>query len=744
MKKLKSGVALVALLAPSVAVAQAEGGRGNIGIDDIVVTAEKRATNLQDTAIAISAISGDKMEDRGIDDVSKLQSYIPNLHVGQEQDGFKISLRGIGLQGTTSITDPGVAFYNDGFYISRPAGGSAVFFDIDRVEVLRGPQGTLYGRNATGGVVNIISKEPKQVLEGRVGASYGSRDLLEFRGMLNVPVGDNVAARVSAVRSEEGGYVKNLSTAPGTKDLFGRDGDLTVRGQLLFDAGDDFEVLVSATYSDLNGSGVAMQFLERNIGGPPPTRALLATVPADPIDNMTANNDTPAFNDTETLSTFIRLKKSFGDIDAFLQAGKLWQDTHLQQDFDGSPVPVSIFNKDQENDAQSVEFRLSSNNNGPLEWILGAYYFDEDTYILRRVRLNGLTPGGMISLPDFLLDEWGSGSTIAGFASTTYSLADDFRLTTGIRYTHDKKSGRKVTRGNFGQPFPPDIPNAAFPGRATFSKITWKAGIEWNAADDVMVYANASNGYKAGGFNISSSGAPYDPETIMAYEAGIKSKLLGGLAQINADAFYYAYDDMQLTTLTTINNAPGQFTTNAAKSTLYGFEVDGQFKIADSLLLSASYAYINATFDEYFNTDPRDPAPVFNPNDPGGLGRTDLSGKQVPYVSKHTITAGLQYGFDIGTAGNVVAALNTTWHDELFLREYNHPIIDRVPSNTKTDLTVTYFVAGTGLSITGYATNLENNVQKNNVYISPGFIGLSATTAYSRPRSLGVRLDYMF
>lgn len=744
-KLLYSGVAALTLLIPAAAFAQSASPEPETSqLDEIVVTAEKRSTNLQDTPIAISAFSGESLEERGIDDVSNLQSYVPNLHVGQEQDGFKISLRGIGLQGTSSISDSGVAFYIDNFYIPRPAGGSAIFYDIDRLEVLRGPQGTLYGRNATGGVVNVIAKAPKQTFEAGVGASYGSRELMEVRGYLNIPLAEQAAARISAVYTEEDGYVENASTVPGTSDFFGSDGDLTVRGQLLFGTPETLEVLVSGTYSELNGSGVAMHYLERNIGGPPPTQALLRTIPAGSTDPLVENNDAPGFSDSETKLLFTRLTRDFGPFEAVLQVGKLWQTSNIQQDFDGSPVNVSIFNKDQENEAESAEFRLTSMTDGPFSWIVGAYYFSETTQITRRVRLNGLTPGGVISLPDFLLDEDGDGSTVAAFASTTYEISPTFRVTGGLRYTRDEKEGTKVTRGNFGQPFPPDIPNAAFPGKADFAETTYKLGVQWDAAEAVLVYANISNGYKAGGFNISSNGSPYDPETVMAYEFGVKSDLLDRRARINLDTFYYAYDDMQLTTLTTINNAPGQFTTNAAKSVIYGIEIDTQFKVTPELLLTASYAYISAEFDEYYNTDPRDPAPAFNPGDPSGLGRTNLSGNTIPYVAPNTVNLGAQYSFDLGSAGQMEAAVNLNWHDELFLREFNHPTIDRVPANTRTDVTLTWYVANTNLKVTAYGTNLEDEVERNNVYISPGFVGLSATTSYTRPRSLGLRVDYAF
>ncbi|MCB2013478.1 MAG: TonB-dependent receptor [Sphingobium sp.] len=714
---------------------------GVYSLEEIVVTAQKRATNLQDTPIAISAFTGETMEDRGIDDISNLQSYVPNLHIGSEQDGFKISLRGIGLQGTTSINDSGVAFYIDNFYVSRPAGGAAVFYDIDRIEVLRGPQGTLYGRNATGGVVNVIPKTPQHNFEGQVGASYGSRNLWEVRGVLNVPVGDIAAARVSAVYTEEDGYVKNLSGAPGTQDFFGTNGDLTLRGQFLLGSPEDVEVLVSGSHMKLKGSGVAMQFLERNIGGPPPAQALLATVPAEDPDPLKTSNDAPSSNTTEMTMTSARITKDFGGAEAVVQLGGLWQNSDLRQDFDGSPVNVSRFRKTEETEAFSAEARLASTGSGPFSWIVGGYYYTEDTYIKRVVNLFGLGGGNVIQLPNFDLDEWGKSSTRAVFGSATYSLMPTFRVTAGGRYTKDKKSGTKRTNLNFGAPLPADTPQDA-----GFSKFTWKAGLEWDAARDVLVYASISSGYKAGGFNISSDGSLYDPEKIIAYEFGVKSDLFDRRVRLNLDSFYYDYTDMQLTTLGTYGptNAPGQFTVNAGKSRIYGLELDGQFKVTSGLLLMASYAYTNAKFTELCNIDPRMPAnldPVCTTRgQPGAL----LDDNRVPYVARHTFNIGATYDVDLGSAGELTLAVNHNRHSKFFLREFNDPAVDIVGSNGKTDITVTYKVGETGLKVTGYVTNLEDDVEKTNIYISPGFVGVNATTAYTKPRTFGVRADYRF
>ena len=205
---------LLLFVSCSAAAQQTDSDTALSEIEKIQVTAQKRITSVQETPVAISAFSGDMLETRGIDDLNNLQSYVPALHAGQEQDGFKISLRGIGLQGTSSISDSGVAFYVDDNYIARPAGGAAILFDIEHIEVLRGPQGTLYGRNATGGVINVISNRPADEFEARVGLTLGERNLHEIRGMINVPISDALASRFSVVYSEEDGYVKKYLITP--------------------------------------------------------------------------------------------------------------------------------------------------------------------------------------------------------------------------------------------------------------------------------------------------------------------------------------------------------------------------------------------------------------------------------------------------------------------------------------------------------------------------------------------------
>lgn len=711
------------------------------GIEDIVVTAQRRETNLQETPLAISAFSGERLEESGIDDLTQAQALVPSLHVGQEQDGFKVSLRGVSLQGTSSISDPGVAFYIDDFYIARPAGGSAIMYDVNRIEVLRGPQGTLYGRNATGGVVNIISNEPSSNFEGELGATYGARDLTELRGLLNIPLGDHAATRFSIVHTQEEGYIENRTRG---EELLGTDGDTTARGQLLVRGDDDLEVLVSASYSYLDGTGVPMQFLERapfapppvTTGGPPPVRRYRAYIGPDPTDPLVVYNDEPSWNQTETGSAFVRVQNSFGPVDLYVQGGHFEQNTNLHQDFDGSPLPIAIFDKLQETQADSLELRLTSNGEGPLEWILGGYYFSEDTYIFRDVFLRGTNsvapalPIVDFALPvPFLLHEWGESTTTAIFGSATYSLSDDFRVTAGLRYTEDEKTGTLINPAGFGGPVRPTRHD-----EAQFSRLTWNAGLEWDVSEDVLAFLNVSSGYKAGGFNITSNGDPYDEEVITAYELGIKSNPFNGRAQINLDIFYYDYQDMQMTTLATPDGLPGQYTANAAGATVYGVELETQFELTEGLLATFSYAYTNAEFDEYFRADERD----LNP-----LGVEDMSGNKLPYVAENVITAGLQYERDIG-AGTLVASINTKWQDDMFLREYNIPTIDLVPAYTRTDASVTYRFGADGVSITGFVNNIEDEVQRNNIYLTPGFVGTSATTVYSRPRTWGVRLNYEF
>lgn len=708
---------------------------GGLALEEVLVTAQKRSTNLQETPAAISAFTGDALATRGIDDATSMQSYVPNLHVGQEQDGFRIALRGVGTQGTSSVNDPGVAFHIDGLYYPRPSSASSLFFDVDRVEVLRGPQGTLYGRNATGGAINVISKRPSSELEAQLGASIGSDEFYEMRGVLNVPLSDSISTRLSVIRSEDEGYHENLSTAPEvSKAFFGSDGDWAARGQVLFDPSDRFELLLSVSYSELNGTGIPMTYLRPFSSPIPPVRALYQLAPAEPPERLETYNDNRSFNDTETLAVAPTMTVSFDGLDVVLVAGQIEQDTHIVQDFDGSNQPVSQFEKVQSNTARSVEVRLVSSGSGPLEWLFGGFYFEEETDIFRGVQLNGVAG----PLPVFDLREDSKNSAVAAFGSVSYALTDTFTITAGGRYTEDEKRGSKRTLSNLGQPLPPDVIDQ----QAKFSDPSWKLGFDWFVADEVMLYASASTGYKSGGFNITSNGTLYEPETVLAYEAGVKSKLLDGRMQLNGTAFFYAYEDMQLNTLTTINNAPGQLTTNAGESEIYGIELESRLQATQALLLFASYSYLSAEFIRYTNSDPVFPQ----------KGLQDLQGRRVPFAPENTASFGAEYTIQLGSGARIIPSINFGWHDELYMREYNESI-DEQESATRTDVSVKYTSAGSRFSATAYATNLEDEAELANIYIGAGFLGTpqaagppvpTPTAQYKRGRMYGLRLDYSF
>ncbi|GEM_PF-6066641 len=292
--------------------------------------------------------------------------------------------------------------------------------------------------------------------------------------------------------------------------------------------------------------------------------------------------------------------------------------------------------------------------------------------------------------------------------------------------------------------FPLYIPNDIYSGDASFSETTWRLGAEWSPSSDILVYTSASTGYKAGGFNLTSNVLPYDAKQLMVYEFGVKSEWLDKRLRINLDSFYYDYEDMQLTTLTTVNNAPGQFTSNAARSTIQGFEIDSRYIVDANWKLFFNYTLTDAEFDELFSTDTRDPAPVFNEQDPAGLGRTDLAGNKIPFVPQSSVQTGIEFGTEVSNGGYITAALNFLWQDDMYLREFNHPEIDKVEAYTRTDATVTYAFPGDALTLTAFVTNIEDDTQKTNVYVSPGFLGFSATSAYSRPRTIGLKLDYQW
>ncbi|BBC71803.1 conserved hypothetical protein [Altererythrobacter sp. B11] len=657
------------------------------GLSVITVTAQRREESLQDAAIPINAATGEELARAGVVDATQLNKIAPALYV-PEAGGANVGyfVRGVGNFANNGYTNPAVAFNLDGVYIGRPSSTVASFLDVDRVEVLKGPQGTLYGRNATGGAVNVIPNTPRiGVLEGNASVQYGNYDALQLTGALNLPVGERVAARFSGAYSRHDGYYSD-----GTASAK----DLALRGQIRFAISPDADIRLSADYSTQKGTGPGLnidgvyrftpfspgatvpnwQFIPAPANVREPFTGLFAPQTQAFIEgNATAaplyapiNGYAYPFRDDEYWGVNAELKLALGAAD--LVVIPAYRRSELDNQFNGPPFKGAL-NRDKA-EQYSLEARLSGDS-GPLEWLLGAYYFDENVD-----GVNSYNQFATVSFQDFS----SSTESFAAFARGSFSVTEDFRIVGGIRYTDESRSidalsiattGICLIEPPFGPPSCPQVPtvplgltlrdslaqldSALFPAGSPLDapvpygafpygpfgmmgpqallvntpttidrsagddEITWRAALEYDATPDNLLYASFETGFRAGGFNLTFGQEEYEPEYIDAYTLGTKNRFFDNRLQFNLELFYWKYRAQQLAALGV--DARGNnsfFTRNVGKSSIKGAEAEFEFLATDTTLIRGGVQYLDATYDSFVYdqvdlSDPGDPPNFLTP-----------------------------------------------------------------------------------------------------------------------------------
>ncbi len=618
--------------------------------DEIIVTAQKREQSIQDVPVAVTALSADALRDQHVTDIRNLNQLAPGLQVKTDDNAAnpKVFIRGIGLNDFNPNTASAVGIYSDGVFIGSPLAQMGQFFDLERVEVLRGPQGTLYGRNTTGGAINLISRRPTDEWTGDASFEGGSFGSLSFEGGFGGPITDTLAFRLAATYVTDDGYTTNRLT--------GHDGNDTdrgsVRASLLWKPSADFEALFQARYGRAQGGSIWAY--NRSI-----TPQTLAATGPDGFcapAYYTSGQCTDAYSgyantssdlyagdyhiegedSVETYGGSAILTWDFGGVSLVSVTGYDHADRDDLEDTDAMTNDVITARYRAEQWAASEELRLQSNGDGPASWVLGVYFahddLDTNSYydVLRLFGFpNDYTSGvGVYGWP-FTQES----DSYAAFGQVDYDVTDRLTLTVGLRYSADDKSFHyTATYADV-----PDSPTAldifTVDDSKTFSSLSGRLGVQYAVSDDVNVYATYNRGYKSGGFfggqsTTPSSVAPYDDEVVNAYEIGLKSELFGRALRANFAAFYYDYQDLQVYTLTTdINTGLDiQVFDNASGAEVYGAEAELSTSPIEGLDLSFSAAYLNATYKDF----------VFSPT-------ADYSGNTLPNSPEWTLSAAAQY-----------------------------------------------------------------------------------------------------
>jgi iron complex outermembrane recepter protein len=658
----RPAVALLAALALQPLCALADDADQSQTLQEVVVTAQKRSEDLQKVPAAVTAQSGEALATQGIDDVRGLSQLFPSMVIGQDYIYTQIDIRGVGANNDAPALDPAIAFNVDGVYQARDFGTYGTFFDLDRVEVLRGPQGTLYGRNATGGSINVITNKPVDQFQAAADLSYGDYDTRQLFGMVNVPLNDELAFRFAGQYLGHDGYLTS-----GFNDLNSTAGRL----QMLFKPNSDVSLLVGVDYFQDHSYGahtiIGLPFVD-------PSNPWY-----DPTDKAGSHSDFKSY------STHGQLDWTFGpvtltDILAFKRV-----------DFDTTDPVVGVFSTAISTDKSwSNELRLASSpGETALTWVAGLYSFKETDYIYQ----DYFNPyfSSVTTNPDIAETSW------ALFGQATYAIQSNLRVTAGLRYSDDKK-----TATGQDQVF---IPHLAFPVATipdTFDNIwhhvDWKVGVDYDLTPRSLLYASVSTGYLEGGFNLGSSVGllpNFQPETLTAYAVGSKNRFWDNRLQVNAEAFYYDYKNYIVSEYLTQGAAAGDFVLyNAHKTQIYGGEVETRLLITPRDMLNVSIALLHGEYTDFH-------VPV------ASNGITDFSGYTAMKSPTADIQAGYQHTWDLGNQGTVQAGVHTHFSSSYWTL-FDHTPGSAQPAYTRTNVVVHYAAPLDRWYVELYGNNLEN------------------------------------
>ncbi|MDP3745750.1 MAG: TonB-dependent receptor [Phenylobacterium sp.] len=780
-----------ALLAGAAALiaAPAYAQTGPTSVEELIVTALRRETLLQDTPIAVSAFSQSSLNDAKVSDLASLQSLVPNLTVEQHGDsgGVHVYLRGIGSSNHTELGDPAVSFHIDSVYSPRPQGATQLMYDVSHVEVLRGPQGTLFGRNSTAGSVNIVTAKPKfDAFSGDVEVTVGDYNRFSTRGHVNIPLSDTFAIRLAAATEKHDGYVAFQARSPAVfSDKYNNADQQSFRLTALWAPSEALTVTGAVEYFKDQGTG--------NI-------ALLQT-PRPGTDRYSALVDTPGFLDQDNLGYRLRVDWRPADWVEVSYIGGLNQMSRRNaSDNDAGATPGFKQEHRTDNssfDSYSHEIQARSTGEGRFDWIVGAFLASEDNAIRFDIDITSSAvpgTGPLVVTPSAPGDQAWSMSFIqpkrtldsrAFYAQGTFDVTDALRLTLGARRTTDEKEdrgGRNWVCSDFGGTIgsgsrilgpgtpvtlatcnsahtTPANPTFAWPGggindgQTKDSKTTWLVRGEWDLSENVMTYASVSTGFKSGG--LSDGGRRHLPEELTSYEVGAKTVLLDGALTLNAAAFFMDYQDLQVSAVERLPSGQQQLvTSNAAAATIKGVELEFAWRPTENDRLSGFASILNAEYDEFLSID----TTYF---DQGNLANTvDLAGQPLRHAPEFSATVIYEHDFDLASGGRIVPRIQFHYEGDTVISAFNnvYPSLYRgagaQDAYTKTDLAVRYEAPDDRWQVEAFVQNIENEAVKTdiqNIGASSNGTPTSGPTNlgtwvgfYNPPRTWGVRLHARF
>ena len=730
---LAAAVLLFPTAAPPVQ-AQSDGEADSSVIEEVIVTARKREESLQDTPISITAFSASTLEEANMVDLRDIGKYTPGMSftsygMGSNEAGA-IFLRGIGQSDHMVTTDPGVGLYIDGVYVGRNQGAALDLLDLERVEVLRGPQGTLFGKNTIGGAVNVISRKPTGTAGGHVSLTAGEDGRLNGAISGELPLGDQAAVSVSLLSKHRDGVGEQIFTGSETGD----EDSLSGRAQFYWHGQSvEFTLAVDASrarqaamphsfYEQAGWLGVAPCYQQAGDGYAP----CPAGTEGDPFDSYSLD-DLDTAQDLFGVSATLEWDVADGLV---LKSITAYRDMDYlgSLEFDGAPQRIVYYRETGSSDQFSQELQLTGTQGESVEWIAGLYYFTEDG--------DNDQDNDQFGALGHRLTEVETES-YAVFGQATARLTDRLSLTGGIRYTEESKDYDLVFRsldangaqayGSAGEPLyvvpPTELDD-------TWDAVSGTVNLSYAVSEGVMVYGTYSRGFRSGGYAarpsaLSSVGA-YDPEYVNMYEIGMKALTLEDRLRINAAIYRNDYQDYQAQ----VNRVGNRFDTrvlNAAEAEIDGAELEVTALFSPNFRVDATFAYTDAKITKV-DLDP-------------SLEANFSAGHRLPYVSKYTFSISPQLDFRLANGAGLLARLDYSYRDDFFGQIANSPF-EREKGYGLVNARIEYRSPGQDWSLAVYGINLADEKYTRVRNYFPGFLGFAIWNTDRREIGVSARYDF--
>ncbi|NHO67335.1 TonB-dependent receptor [Aestuariicella hydrocarbonica] len=709
-------------------------------MEEVTVTATRTESLLSETPIAMTALTPDSMRDSGITDATKLNDVVPNVRLTESNGDYRVAIRGVSSTDTTEKGDPSVAFMQNGIYIARSQDIVGSFFDLERVEVLRGPQGTLYGRNTTAGVINVLSARPKNEFEASVDMELGNYGTENFTGMVNVPLNDNLAMRAAVNREKR----DTVLEGPGAKNLDAFRDNLTGRLSLGGDY-DKFEFVVVGEASQAEGSvfnilPISNFFPDGYATTPTIDPRYHAAGSTDDLLNVPFEITAPDSRDEDRWSLMTEATYHFDNFSLTYLGSVRDADREFNRNYmvlGSIPNPATFVGSFEQS---SHELRIAFGQDKPLHGQAGLYYFKEEIDL-------ELNLGNPIASMFFGENAVGyafpqgpvEAESKAAFTELTYNITNDLHVTGGIRYTEDEKSREGATVLDVQDPDTGVVTRTVLNENLAaddWTKTTWKLGVDYFLGDLGMIYASVATGYKAGGFNdgcVEGSGIGctqpaellyYGPEELTSIEAGFKFSLLEDTLNLNASVFTYDYTEKQIEA--TIVNPPARVTRNAGEAGIEGIEIDGIWLPYENGKLEFSATWLDAVYDDFVPDEANYPD-------------LNFKGKYLDHAPENTFRLSYTHTFPLSIGGYLDANVSSLYSSEYYIVDLPNVSQFKQPSYTKTNVTLTYHSEDDSWYVQAYGKNLEDEITLGSA--TSGFFGAANV---EDPRTYGVRAGMKF